>query len=124
MSTDTTTIEKHAPVLTLTDEMCERAWDAYCEARDQGDDEPKVVMRAALEGAFKGVPMANYSIGTLLQFFDYVICLKAGGGAGVYRATGPEGFDALAHSLNLTFRKDGALSSVQVAKIGQEDDGA
>jgi hypothetical protein len=116
--------------IVLSDEMCQRAWDAYCEARDAGFDEPVEVMRAALRGAFDEVPLTNYGIGLALQFFDLVICVKDrehSPAAGVYRRTGkPHEFDAVPHTLevNWGYKPTRYIKRVAVSRLEAPDGAA
>jgi hypothetical protein len=100
---------RREPELTLHDEMLDRAADAL---KSLGFEAPDIrdCAEAVIRAAFQGVPMSNHSIGTLLQFFDLVICVKdheMASAAGVYRANGdPDGFDGLGHSINVSYGYD------------------
>lgn len=121
-----------APELTVHDEMIERAARAWWAHESDSDvawsDVDEAVQRTylaraeqALYAAFEGVPMSNYSIGTLLKFFSHVICVK-GSGTAVFVPNGTDdGFDSLAHSVRFTYRKNGALSTLMFSKMGDGD---
>lgn len=101
--------------------MIARAARAASEAVDGGDASWEHVAESALRAAFDGVPMSNYAIGTLLQSFDHVICLK-GSGAAVFVPNGEaDGFDSIPHRRNYVYRKDGSLSAIQFTKLGDPD---
>lgn len=121
LGTETSNRIKRGCELTIAPEMLDRAEHALRSLGFEGPDR-RDCAEAILTAAFEGVPMSNYSIGTLLQWFDHVICLR-GGGAGVYVRNGePDGFDALSHNRNYRYRKDGSLSSVSFTKLGEDDD--
>lgn len=62
---------KSAPALTLSDEMLDRAWEAYLTWGDNGfsgtiEDGQRSFARTVIEAAFEGVPLANYGVGLAL----------------------------------------------------------
>lgn len=88
--------------------MLDRAEHAL---RGLGFDAPDArdCSEAVIKAAFTGVPMSNYSVGTLLQVFDLVICVKdhdMAPAAGVYRATGTDSFDSLGHGIDVSYGQE------------------
>jgi hypothetical protein len=110
--------------LNLHDSMIQRAAVVVDEADPDAD--PHETARRALEAAFDGVPLTNYSIGTLLGDFDLVIAVKefpTRAAAFVARRESgrppSEGFETTGHTLTAHWgdKPSRYLKSVTVGKI-------